>query len=214
MSQLQTLKRLETTLEQFLTSVARLESEQIEALGSINVLDDIARDSLKGRYINNRLGDWMAKNRMMVNEGRLKKTAISEVGNLLSDIKSGLDITDPEAKKLSDEIGNWFSKRIVPGRRLVLSRPPEIPDTELADKFSDLIKRESEEVAYHLQKGDHILSMLDDILKSAETKIDPLYLHLAGSIIFFLKNSGYKIEPYVRRLKSLEHNHSGAENVK
>lgn len=214
MSQLQTLKKLEATLEHFLTSVADLESSQIETLGSIAALDDIARDSLKGRYINNRLGDWMAKNRMMVNEGRLKKTAISEVGNLLSDIKSGLDTSDPEAKKLADEIGSWFSKRIVPGRRLVLSRPPEMPDTELANKFSDLMKRELEEVVYHLEKGDHILSMLDDILKSAETKIDPIYLHLAGSIIFFLKNSGYKIEPYVKRLKSLEHNHSGAANAK
>jgi hypothetical protein len=46
--------------------------------------------------------------------------------------------------------------------------------------------------------------MLDDILKNAETKIDPIYMHMAGSIIYYLKNKGYKIEPYVRKLKFLE----------
>jgi len=214
LSQLGTLKRLESTLDRFLTTIAKHETAQIETLESINILDDIARDSLKGRYIKNRLGDWMAKNRMLVNDGRLKNTAIAAVGNLLNDIRGGLDLTDPESKKLDDEIGNWFSKGVVPGRRVVLTRPAEKPDPNLAYEFADIIKRESDEISYHLEKGDHILSMLDDILKSAEAKEDRMYLHLAGSIIYYLKNSGYKIEPYVRRLKNLESNNSGAGHVK
>jgi hypothetical protein len=50
----------------------------------------------------------------------------------------------------------------------------------------------------------HILSYLDDALKSAEAGRDQFYLHLAGSIIYFLKINGYKIDPYVKRLKNLE----------
>jgi len=184
--------------------MARLETEQIETLSSINVLDDIARDSLKGRYVNNRLGSWMAKNRVLVTEGRFRKTSISAVGNLLNDIKSGLDRTDPESKKLFDEIDSWFSKGVVPGRRVVLSRPPEISEQDLTDQYLELIKNEVEQITYYKEQGDHILSMLDDILKSASVKTDPLYLHMAGSIIYFLKNKGYKIEPYVKKLRFLE----------
>jgi len=145
LNRLKTLKRLESTLQHLLTSVARLETKQIETLNSINVLDDIARDSLKGRYVNNRLGSWMAQNRVLVDEGRLKKTAISAVGNILSDIKNGLDTTDPESKKLFDEIDGWFTKGVVPGRKVVLSRPPEISESDLTDKYFDLIKKETEQ---------------------------------------------------------------------
>jgi len=213
LNRLATLKNLEEILQQFLTSVAKLESEQIETLRTISSLDDIARDSLRGRYVNNRLGDWMAKNRMMVDEGRLKKTSISAVGNLLSDIKNGLDVTDPESKKLADEIGSWFARGVVPGRKLVLSRPPENADPNLTDRFAGLVRRELEEIGYYREKGDHILSMLDDVLKSAEAKNDPIYLHLAGSIIYYLRNGGYKIEPYVKRLKSLEKNRIEISNA-
>ena len=204
MSRLKTLKRLESNLKHLLTSVAQLETNQIETLNSINVLDDIARDSLKGRYVNNRLGNWMAKNRVLVDDGRLKKTAISAVGNLLSDIKNGLDKTDPESKKLFDEIDSWFTKGVVPGRKVVLSRPPEISKSDLTEHYFDLFKQETEQLAYYKEHGDHILSMLDDILKNAEVKNDPIYLHMAGSIIYYLKNRGYKIDPYVRRLRFLE----------
>ena len=204
MSRLKTLKKLESTLQYFLTTVAQIETEQIETLDSVNILDDIARDSLKGRYVNNRLGSWMAKNKVLVDEGRLKKTAISAVGNLLNDIKNGLDTTDPESKKLFDEINNWYTKGVVPGRKVVLSRPPEISDSDLTDKYFELIKNETEQMAYYREHGDHILSILDDILKSAEAKTDPIYLHMAGSIIYYLKNKGYKIEPYVRKLRFLE----------
>ncbi len=204
MSRLNTLKKLESNLKHLLTSVARLETDQIETLNSINVLDDIARDSLKGRYVNNRLGSWMAKNRVLVDEGRLKKTAISAVGNLLSDIKNGLDKTDPESKKLFDEIDSWFTKGVVPGRRVVLSRPPEISESDLTEQYYELFKKETEQLTYYKEHGDHILSMLDDILKNAEVKNDPIYLHMAGSIIYYLKNKGYKIDPYVRKLRFLE----------
>lgn len=204
MSRLKTLKRLETTLEHLLTSVAHIDAEQFETLDSINSLDDIARDSLKGRYVNNRLSNWMANNRILVDEGRLKNTAISAVGNLLSDIKNGLDTTDPESKKLFDEINSWFTKGVVPGRKVVLSRPPETSELDLTDKYLQLLKNETEQINYHKERGDHILSMLDDILKSAEAKNDPIYLHMAGSIIYYLKNKGYKIKPYVRKLRFLE----------
>ncbi len=204
MSRLKTLKRLELNLKHLLTSVARLETDQIETLNSINILDDIARDSLKGRYVNNRLGSWMANNRVLVDEGRLKKTAISAVGNLLSDIKNGLDKTDPESKKLFDEINSWFTKGVVPGRKVVLSRPPEISESDLTEQYFELFKKETEQLTYYKEHGDHILSILDDILKNAEVKNDPIYLHMAGSIIYYLKNKGYKIDPYVRKLRFLE----------
>ena len=54
----------------------------------------------------------------------------------------------------------------------------------------------------------HLLSALDDILRSAELKNDSMYAHLAGSMIYYLKANGYKVEPFVKRLKDIEQKRS------
>jgi hypothetical protein len=48
------------------------------------------------------------------------------------------------------------------------------------------------------------LIILDDVLKSAEAKEDPMYVHLAASIIYFMRMNGYKVGPFVKRLKEIE----------
>ena len=50
----------------------------------------------------------------------------------------------------------------------------------------------------------HILSALDDLLKSAYLQHNREALLLSGFIIYYLRQNGYLVEPYVKRLKAAE----------
>ena len=54
-----------------------------------------------------------------------------------------------------------------------------------------------------LSEHDHLLTVLDDLLSSAESKTDRMYEHLAASLIYFLRLEGYKVDPYVKRLRRI-----------
>ena len=210
MSRLAVLKRLESTLESFLSRAVESEKGKIEALHSLETLEEMARDSLKGRHIGNRLGDWLARNQSAFQHDRFSAEDLTFVGNLLSDIRSGLDGADPESVKLSEEIGRLREKGVIPKRKLILkmkSRSTE--EDDLLGKFVELSKREAEYVGSGLFHQRHLLSVLDDVLKSAAAKEDRMYVHLAGSIIYFLKMKGYRVEPFVKRLKEIENEKSG-----
>jgi len=213
LNRLDELKKLESVLENFFERFAEQESERIETLGSIDSLDEIARDSLKGRHINNRLSNWIVQNRTLIENKRLGKSAFSAVGNLLSEIRTGFDETDPEAQKLAREIDNWRRDGLIGGRKLVLTRGPEIRQPEMAGEYLETLRKEAELLGFYIEEGRHILSILDDVLKSAAVKIDQMYFHLAASIIFYLKTAGYKTEPYVRRLKELEQRKIGVTDA-
>ena len=56
----------------------------------------------------------------------------------------------------------------------------------------------------------HLLSVLDDSLKKAETQKNKEALILSALIIYYLKFDGYKTGPYVRRLKKAEKGFEGS----
>ncbi len=204
MTRLETLKKLETTLEDFLAKVVDFQSGQMEISRDMDALDEITRDSLRGRYINARLGNWFARNSNLLEDGRLREPEISAVANMLKDIKNGLDNSDPESRKLSEEIERWHDKAIMPGRKLILKMKSTDEGPGISEKFAELLHKESEYFSAGLDNKQHLLSLLDDVLKSAEAKEDRMFIHLAGSIIYFLRMKGYKIGPFVKRLKELE----------
>ena len=204
MTRPEALKNLQSRLEFFIERVVDSEVERINTLRQIDTLDDIARDSLRGRYINNRLSSWLADNNQGLTKKRFGSDHRSRIGALFNEIRSGLNTADFESRKLADELDGWRDKGIVPNRKLVLRKKPEINVRNIASQFQDFIKRESEYIEAEFKRSPHLLSILDDALKSAELKNDPMYTHLAGSIIYYLKISGYKVGPYVKRLKKIE----------
>jgi hypothetical protein len=206
---LQTLKKLEQTLERFLVGYADLENDQIGLLKGIETLDDITRDSLRGRSINNRLGNWFARHRDFLSTDRLKESQAAAIGNLLSEIKSGLDSNDPESQKLSDEIDQWRQKGIVPKRKLILKLKSGQSEPNMMADFLDYLRRELAYLDMEHSDSNHLLTLLDDVLKSAEAKEDNIYIHLAASIIYFLRMKGYKTGPFVKRLKEIEKSRLG-----
>ncbi len=203
-ARLESLKRLESVLENFLGRAVELEINNLNTVSRIDSLDEIARLSLKGRLVNQQLGNWFARNRDYLDSDRLKETEVETIANLLSEIKKGLDSSDPESRKLADEIERWKEKGVVPKRKLILKMKSPAGGMSITEKFADYLGREKVLLEQEEYSQEHLLSILDDILKSAEAKEDHIYIHLAGSIIYFLRMNGYKVSPYVKRLKQIE----------
>lgn len=207
MSRLETLKKLETILENFLDKAVDMEKERLETIKAVEALSDINRESLRGRYVNNRLGDWFARHREPLAASRFSESELTTIGNLLSSIRSGLDAGDPETVKLADQIDHWRRKGVVPKRKLILKMPAREGQPETDDRlnrFLDMLARQQKYLGSGEFDGIHILSILEDTLKAAEAKVDPMYLHLAGSLVYFLKINGYKVAPFARRLREIE----------
>lgn len=213
MNRLEVLKKLETTLEMFIAGVLESETTRIATHKSIDVLDDIARDSLRGRRVHARLGNWLARSDIASRKDRLAEPDITRIGNLFQEIQSGLDRTDPEAKKLDDEIRGWRKSGVVPKRKLVVKMKSPVQSINTAENFTELLKKENAYLTDESERNPHLLSILDDALKSAAAKEDKMYLHLAGAIVYYLKISGYKIGPYAKRLREIELARQDVEHV-
>lgn len=89
-------------------------------------------------------------------------------------------------------------------RKIILKRKSETDQPDLSGRFIETLWSELEYFEQDDFKGQHALSRLKDMLDCAETKIDPMYLHLAASFIYFLGREGYKMAPYVKRLRQIE----------
>ena len=209
MSRLESLKKLEIVLENFLVRAVDLETKRLETMSGIDALDEIARQSLKGRLVSNQLGNWFARHNEFLLPDRLKDSEISMIANLLSEIKTGLDSSDPESRKLADEIERWKDKGIAPKRKLILKMKPSSEAPSVTERFAEFLRKEKELLELEEYNEEHLLSILDDVMKSAEAKEDRMFIHLAGSIIYFLRMNGYKVTPYVKRLKQIEKDRLG-----
>jgi hypothetical protein len=194
---------MESTLEEFLRHAVSSGPGRAETRTLIDKLDEIAVESLKGRRVTNQLGDWLARNQSSLESGRLLKSDLTNIANLLGDIKSGLDDNDQVSKKLSETIDSWRQAGVIPKRRLVLKGRSEDSGKNLISEFAALLAEEAEYISSGVAIGDHLLSILDDILLTAEAKENRMFLHLAGSIVYYLKINGYKVGPFVKRLKEI-----------
>jgi hypothetical protein len=213
LSRLQVLKKLESTLENFFEQVVMTKKTSVEICNSINTLDNIAGESLKGRYINNQLTNWFSQNRCFLESDNNNESEITKVANLLSSIKSGLDNSDFKSQKLIKEIEHWRDKGVIPKRKLILKLKPKSGEKNLLKEFMDLVSRENRYINSGEFDNMHLLSALDDILRSAEFKEDRMFIHLAGSIIYYLKANGYKVSPFAKRLKEIEQKKSRKTDV-
>lgn len=213
MSRLEVLKGLESTLQGFLARAVEAEEERIDAFRCIDKLDGIARDSLRGRLVSARLGSWFSQNTNRLETDRFSKSEVTSIANLLGDIRSGLDDSDPESHKLAREIERWRGKGVVPTRKLVLKLKPRSAERDLLGLLTGFLTRGVEHLESGEFEGRHLLSILDDVLKSAAAKEDKMYIHLAGAMIYFLKMNGYKIGPFVRRLREIENERFGHINA-
>ncbi|MFQ5606429.1 MAG: hypothetical protein ACE5GA_00670 [Candidatus Zixiibacteriota bacterium] len=89
-------------------------------------------------------------------------------------------------------------------RKFILKRKSEGTEPDLGQRFIEALWSELDYMEQDARRGQHALTRLNDILNCAETKTDPMFTHLAGSFIYFLRREGYKMSPYVKRLRRIE----------
>jgi len=75
--------------------------------------------------------------------------------------------------------------------------------------FDNALERLSRLFRDHAGNKQHIMSVLDDTLKSAELQMSKEALILSAWIIYYLRQDGYKVKPFVKRLKRAEYLQKG-----
>jgi len=209
LSRTETLKSLESVLESFLDRAVALKEDRLSVLEGINRLDDIARGFQKGTDLTEEIGGWFAEHNRWLEEPGLRTVDQSRIGQILGAIRHEIgavpDAT-PARNKIVREIDRWDDKTEA-AQKLTLRRGPEGPtalDEDTITLFYHELGRIAEVFESSAHGKQHILSVLDDALKSALVQKNRDALLLAGFIIYYLKLSRYKVEPYVKRLKEAE----------
>lgn len=196
----QTKHRLETRLAQLIEGMLAGKESAIDFMIGLNRLDDILILRETGNTVTTDLIGFLTDYRHWLNEGVLDKTQKGRAGRMLNRLGEALAADDTaDSLKLVEEIKDWVKTLGGGAFRLTLHGTKE--QASLADRFCALLHREAEEMNMLLAESDHLLTCLDDLLDSAEHRTDPIYNHLAASLIYFLKREGYKVDPYVKRLR-------------
>lgn len=210
MNYVSALQSLEKLLESFLEQAVTVKEHRLRVLDGINRLDDVARASKGGKDITVNLGEWFAEHNSWLEEDGLKLGDAKRINQILTEIKGGLLTSadsSPATDKVSSEIDRWSERTKPAVPKLVLKRGPESPTDPVEDSivmFDRILKRVSNLYADVSGSQKHILSALDDSLQSAKEQKSNDALLLSAFIIYYLKQSNYRVEPYVKRLKDAE----------
>lgn len=221
MTQARTLKTLEILLESFLERAVVAKEKRMTVMAGINRLDDIAVTSVKGDDITDRIGEWFAEHNNWLTDSSLKPDDLDRISGLLESIDGRLGLSSdesPAAKKIKTEIGRWTNKPDKSTGKIVLTRAPEAPEKAAEDSTGLRIDQTRDTIGnFELASNrsnnlfkdfsgnkKHLLSVLDESLKSAVLQKNKEALLLSAQIIYYLKIDGYKVEPYVIRLRASE----------
>ena len=231
MSKTDTLRSLEIVLESFLERAVARKQDRLKVLDGINRLDDLARGIRAAgpeRQINltDRIGDWFAEHREWAKNPKLRPAERNRIGRILGEIKDSMEANGhdtPAAQKITTEIDRWQRTTTASapsptasapsrGQRLVLRRGPETSEPAPAaaappdsiKQFDDMLLRLTNRFRDSAPQAQHIMTVLDDNLTAAIVQRNHDALMLAAMIIYHLKQHGYLVEPFVKRLKEAE----------
>jgi hypothetical protein len=127
LSRVEALKSLENLLENFLERAVKLKQNQLQNLGSINRLDEIARRmDIRGDFTEE-IGNWFAEHNSWLEGHRYKQTEENRIQAIFEQIRQKLsdrDLNSPAENKIRTEIDRW-ERSIKESRKLVLKRGPE-----------------------------------------------------------------------------------------
>ncbi len=219
MSKTESLQALENLLESFLDKAVALKENRLTVLNGLNRLDDIARQGPESPAMADEVGDWMAEHVDWLNSAAMRTDDVDRMKEILGDISQEMEspgLESMETLKIRSELERWQStlpaepkipRPVGAGQKIVLRKGPE--PTEEIDTGSITVFTEKLKFLMGLWEGassgrKHVLSALDDLLKSAYLQHNQDALLLSGFVIYYLRQNGYLVEPYVKRLKAAE----------
>lgn len=201
-SNLQTLDRLETGLTQLLDEMLDQMGERRDFFLEVSQLDDLWEKIDGGQLQAESVSDFIIKNRNRWSGDRLTSQERRLLGSYLSRIYPRLATTgDATSARIAEETKEWLKSLGQGNLKLTLKAPKE--ELPLTERFHRLLRQELDEMEFLLDKHDHLFTCLDDVLKTAELRQDKTYRHLAASLVYFLQSEGFKVDPYVKRLRRI-----------
>lgn len=239
MSRTDSLRSLEVILESFLDRAVSLKAGRLQVLDGINRLDEIAcasrgPDGMGRVELSDRVGDWFARHHRWIEDTSLRPADRNRLGDILAEIRQEIARTParmwtPATEKITAEIDRWQTRmKATPvagpeppaARKLVLRKGPEsleeagvhpsAPDS--ISLFAASLKAVTELFDESGRDRLHLMSVLNDSLKTATLQKNREALLLSALIIYYLKHNGYMVEPFVKRLKEAERLQKGVES--
>lgn len=216
MSSLRTLKSLEVLIESFLTRAVAQKDARMAVLDSLNRLDDLARACRDGDDVGDEVAEWIAHRQDWTQRGRLRAGDISRMESMLGDISQRIrnqERLSPAHEKVAEVIDEWRRHGSQAAGKVTLKRGPETvsedaaasePPTDSIGLFENILEQSAGLLAELAQGRGHLLSVLDDSLRKALVQKNKQALLLSAYIIYYLRLGGYKVSPYVERLKQAE----------
>jgi len=221
MTRTEVLTSLEGLLESFIEQAIEIKEDRLRVLDGINRLDDIALGFKQGDNLVDQIGGWFAEHNNWLSESALKPAEHNRIGNILTSIRKEIKLSEtssPETTKIELEINRWQTDTKTEKTRpkpetkpkLILTRKQDnLPGTGSIRSFIKSFDKITALFKDSLRNRTHIMSVLDDTLLSALNKLDKEALLLSALIIYYLRHHGYKVEPYVKRLKEAEQAQKG-----
>ncbi len=196
------LEQLEQRLERLIDGLLSAKGREIAFLSGLNRLDDIILAMRAGEASAVELAGFFRTHRDWLRPEALSDRQRARVTALVSELIQELQrFDDADSIKLGQEAIEWYQVLGNKKSRLTLKSSKE--ELSLADRYCNLLRREAEEISIQLSEHDHLLTCLDDMLDSAEKQGNRMYHHMAASLIYYLKMEGYKVDPYVNRLRRI-----------
>jgi hypothetical protein len=205
-----TLKALDVIIDSFLDRAVATKSARLKILEGLNRLDDIEQNFDPSGKPADKLSGWLSDYSTWKTDPSLKPADRNRIRSALGTIQGKIGqsrVTSPELSKMDAEIERWQASAGKPSRTIVLRRKPEAAEEVTIDIIAPIKATLIDMIGLLEEKGQsrgHILSVLDDLLKSAELQQNPKALLLSAFVIYYMRQNGYRVEPYVRRLRQAE----------
>jgi len=193
---------IETTLEK--------KRPQIDFLIKLNHLDDVLGNIHHQRPFISDLSEFLHANHQWLDKDGLTPVQKKRTAAILREIHGAISGTDDiEVSKTAETVQQWLYVLGDGKFKLVLKRPVE--SESIADRFVRHLEREAEEMRHLLERNDHIMTALNELLDLADSKTDPIYHHMAASLIYYLRLEGYRVDPYITKLKKIRQTGKGSD---
>jgi len=205
-----TLQSLERLVESFLERALDLKENRLAVLDGMNRLDDLAQACRGGSDVSPQVSEWFEEHHSWLSEGRFRPGDVRRVERMLSEIEESVKAATASSDKerIDVEIERWRETSRSAVRRMTLKRGPEqrseqVPADSIT-QFGRLLARTSGLFVELSGDKKHLMSTLNKAIEIAAAQKSNEALLLSACIIYYLKQNGYKVEPYVKRLREAE----------
>ncbi len=231
MNLLEVLENLKESVEKFLIQAVTREEEEHFIDQKVRSLEDIVRGRNKDSWlIKDRfrgLETWLKTEGAELNSRSVKKKQIQKIIECIERMKYYWDMLGdgkkayPDGMKILTQANSFVRDNL---RRRGLEYTPlglvdfvqwdetllklreeigtiEEGEADLKSKYHKTLTYQLDLMDYLYKPGDHLLTILDYQLKNLETSLtreDELFV---ASLIYYLKQKQYKVEPYLERFR-------------